>query len=88
MGLYEYPDRALVAELEHRGYLVRRREETKPLMWSRTLPIPDGVDFETEALEKLREQITGDMIHMETRSAAMSAGVGAPEIRRAVLRVL
>jgi hypothetical protein len=83
-----YADRVLISELEERGYIVRRREETKSLMWSRTVPIPDDVDFKAEALEKLREQITGDMIRMETRPAAMSAGVGAPEIRRAVLRIL
>jgi hypothetical protein len=82
------PDRDLIAELRQRGYIVRHKTETKPLMWSRTLPFPDGVDFKAEALEKLREQITPEMIHIETRLPPVMAGVGASEIQSAILRVL
>lgn len=81
-------DRDLIAELRARGYVVRHKTETKPLMWSRTLPVPDGIDFKAEALEKLRGQITPEMIHIETRQPAPSAGVAAPEIQSAILRVL
>lgn len=75
----------LIQALERRGYVVRhKREAHHPLSWNRTAPFPEGVDFKTEALAKLREQITPEMIRFETDPGTEFS----PEIHRAILRVL
>lgn len=80
-----FADVELAAELTKRGYIVRHKTEAqRQLSWNRTAPFPDGVDFKTEAVEKLREQIAPDLIDFEV----MSAQEFRPEIHRAVLRVL
>lgn len=84
-ALLEYRDHLLIKELERRGYVVRHvREAQQPLSWHRTAPFPDGVDFRSEAVEKLREQITPDHVAFTTRE---SIGCG-PTIHSATLRVL
>jgi hypothetical protein len=85
-------DAELAAELQRRGYIVRHQSEARhPLSWNRTVPFPQGVDFEAEALEKLRAQITPEMIRFIVEPAeapAFEGDVGRPEIHRAILRVL
>ena len=82
--LKTYSDLDMIRELTRRGYTVRHMDEArKPLSWHRTLPFPEGVDFRSEALEKLREQLTADHIQFTTRQA-----IDGPEIQSATLRVL
>ena len=85
-------DSELIAVLQRRGYVVKHESEARrPLSWSRTAPMPNGVDFKLEAVEKLREQITPDLISfMVTPAVApeFEGDLGSPEIHRAVLRIL
>jgi hypothetical protein len=71
--------------------VVHKLEAIAHLSWNRTVPFPQGVDFEAEALEKLRAQITPEMIRFIVEPAeapAFEGDVGRPEIHRAILRVL
>lgn len=76
---------ACTRALERLGYVVRHKSEaSRALSWNRTAPIPDNVDFKAEALAKLREQITPEMIRFE-----VDPGEGTQlAIHRAVLRIL
>lgn len=79
-------DHELIAVLERRGYIVRHKSEaTSSLSWNRAAPLPENFDFEAEAVEKIREQITPKILHFETRAALDK---GAPEIRSAFLRII
>jgi len=80
---------ALIRELERRGYVVRHKSEARrQLSWNRTKPIPDGVDFKAEALAKLREQITPDLISFEVRQGCGDDTFMTPTIHTAILRIL
>lgn len=79
-------DDELIAILEQRGYIVRHKSEaTRLLSWNREAPLPDDLDFKAEAVEKIREQITPNILHFETRSALDKS---TPEIRSAFLRII
>lgn len=60
------------------------KSEGRPLSWNRTAPFPPGVEFKTEALSKLREQIVPEMIEFRTDPGTEFA----PAIHRAILRVI
>ncbi len=63
-------DGELIAVLQRRGYIVRHKSEARhPLSWNRTAPLPDGLNFEAEAVAKIRDQISPDILHFETREA-------------------
>ena len=77
-------DMELTRILERRGYVVRHESEVRhPLTWNRTAPFPPGVDFKAEALVKLREQISPEMIRYRSDTIGT-----LPPIHRAMLRVL
>ncbi len=82
-------DAELISMLERRGYVVRRRSEANHVLsWNRTEPIPHGIDFKAEAVEKLRAQITPDMVRFETRHGSSVEPLVSPTIQSAYLRVL
>lgn len=85
-------DGELAVALVARGYVVRRASEARQVIsWNRTAPFPEGLDFQTEALEKVREQITPELLWFSKTPAeppAFDGDLGRPEIHRAVLRVL
>lgn len=81
--LWELSDETLKKEMDRRGYVVMPKASTRPLTWNRTVPIPEGVDFEVEALEKLRSGITKEMVEFKTRPGSEFQ----PEIKTAILRV-
>jgi len=69
----------------------RHDDERKAISWNRTAPFPEGVDFQAEALEKVREQITPELLWFDKTPEippAFDGDLGRPEIHRAVLRVL
>lgn len=83
-ALLQYRDLLLIEELKRRGYIVRHaREARSPLSWHRTSPFPKEVDFRSEAVEKLREQLTPEHIVFSTRDA-----IDGPEIHSATLHIL
>lgn len=73
----------MILALQSAGYVVRHKSEARPVSWHRVAPFPTGVDFKTEALEKLREAITPELIEFSAR--ADDLGV---EIHSATLRVM
>ena len=74
----------MIVELQKRGYVVRHKSEARePLSWNRVMPAPDGVDFKSEAVEKIKEQINADLLDFETRH--LHSG---HEVATATLRVL
>ena len=83
--LWEFSDDELKQEVSRRGYLMVSAATTTPLSWNRTAPIPEGVDFEAEALEKLRGQIAKEMIEFKDYPFS---GEFRPEIRSALLRIV
>lgn len=77
-----YTDAQFQAEAHRRGYLLRvPAEASAKLMWSRLEPVPDGVNFEEEALEKLRGQITTAHIQFETKGTADGKSVRTATLR-------
>jgi hypothetical protein len=88
--LYEYPADQMIRHLELRGYIVRHSSEARrPLSWNRTLPFPHGVNFELEALEKIREQIKPEHLTIETHALHGSPHVNLPDrVQTALLRIL
>jgi hypothetical protein len=74
----------IVRALDLAGYAIVPKVLTKPLSWNRTSPLPEGVDFKSEALEKLREQITLEMISFEITNGGNER---SPDIHRAILCV-
>lgn len=58
----------LIQMLEEDGYIVRHPEQVNHrLSWSRTQPIPSRVDFKSEALDKIREQLEVGHLRFEDR---------------------
>lgn len=93
MGLFDdYADIILQRALEARGYVVRHKSEArKSLDWNRIAPFPPGLDFKSEAVEKIKEVITKDIIDFQVTPAiepAFDGDLGRPEIHRATLRIL
>lgn len=81
-------DHELIAMLQRRGYIVRHESEARhPLSWNRSCPMPEGLDFKKEAVEKLREQITPELIQFRVEPA-VEHPFTRPEIHSAFLRVL
>jgi len=80
----------MVKALQERGYIVRHKNEASVVLsWNRTQPMPADVDFNKEALQKIRDQITLDHIEFTTRpdpgglvqgitSAKLRVAAGAP----------
>lgn len=77
-------DAEMVAHLQKLGYVVRHQTEVPvALSWHRAEPIPDGVDFKAEAVERIAGQLLQHHIQFTERQAA-----GGPRIRSAYLRIL
>lgn len=61
----------LIRELESRGYVVRRKEDTCSFKWSRAInlgeTVPDFI-FRQEAMAQLRRQLTEDKVEFVDRS--------------------
>lgn len=82
-------DSELIMILQRRGYIVRHKSEaSRHLSWHRTEPIPQGVNFENEAIAELKKQISPSMIHFETRQAVDDGPFSQPAVRSAFLRIL
>lgn len=82
----------LIRELESRGYVVRRKEDTYPIMWSRALnlneEIPDKL-FRDEAMASMRRQLTEDMVEFKDRPIDPKNGFGRMTlIKSATIRLL
>ena len=70
---YGYPTNQLIEYLNAQGYVVRHTSEARTvLQWHRTMPFPRGVDFEQEALEKIKGQLQLDHLMIETRERPSS----------------
>lgn len=75
-------DAEMIAQLQKRGYVIRHKSEARePLSWNRTMPFPDGVDFKAEAVEKLREQVTADILDFETRHLHSGHSIATATLR-------
>ncbi len=89
--LDDWRDVDLIQALQRRGYLVRHKSEVcHPLSWHRTAPLPPGVDFKSEAMTKLRELVTPEMVDWIVEPAVApqyDGDLGRPEIHSAILRV-
>ena len=78
------PDFELIRILQERGYIVRhKREASKVLSWNRVEPMPEGIDFKVEALEKIREQITQELLDIKSRpdSSGLTKGIKSAKLR-------
>lgn len=80
-------DTELIAVLQRRGYVVRHGSELRGLLWNRTEPIPNGIDFEVEALGQIRNQLTPSHLTFSRREGALADPLFNPTIRSAVLRI-
>lgn len=89
--LDHWRDVDLIQALERRGYIVRHKSEVRhPVSWHRTAPLPPGLDFRSEAMTKLREQVTPEMVDWVVEPAVAPAyddDPGRPEIHSAILHV-
>lgn len=65
-------EQAAIKLLEARGYSVLPQGRTN-LSWNRTLPLPEKLDFQQEALVKIREQLTIHHIHFTEREMTTHA---------------
>jgi DNA-binding transcriptional regulator YhcF (GntR family) len=82
-------DMELIEILRRRGYVVRHTSEARhPLSWNRRSPIPDGIDFRAEAVEKIREQIIAPLLHFEDRSVNGIEPGTSETVHSAFLRIL
>lgn len=82
-------DHELIAMLQRRGYVVRHKSESQhPLSWNRRSPIPAGIDFKAEAVEKIREQIVPSLLHFEERSIPGMAPGSTETVHSAFLRII
>lgn len=72
----------LLEEMRRRGYIVRHESETRQrLSWHHLEPAPEG--FEDDALAKIKEQLTKEHLHFETRTLP-----GGKPVRSALLRII
>lgn len=70
-------------ELERRDYKVLGRVQR--LMWNRTAPFPEGLNFENESVKQIRSQITKEMLDFSTRTTGIK---GSIRIHSATLRIV
>jgi hypothetical protein len=76
----------MIRALQKRGYVVRHKDEAPTVLsWNRVEPMPDGLNFEAEALAKIKAQITADMLEFTDRPDNSGLTQG---IRTAKLRIL
>lgn len=81
-------DIQLIGMLQRRGYVVRHKSEARhSLSWNRTSPIPEGIDFQAEAVEKIREQILAPLLHFEQRSVHGMAPGTTETVHSAILYI-
>ncbi len=89
--LPHWRDTDLIMALQQRGYIVRHKSEVRhPLLWHRVAPFPLGLDFKAEAMNKLRELVTPEMVDWVVTPAVASefeGDLGRPETHSAILRV-
>lgn len=79
----------MIRVLEARGYVVRDgRESQRPLTWNRLEPFPRGLDFKAEAVEKIREMITEELLTFTTRQVHSTTPGEMQTVHTAALRVL
>jgi hypothetical protein len=79
-------DLELIGILERRGYAVRHGSDaSRPLTWNRMEPFPEGLDFKQEALAKIREAVTEDVVEFTTRTVPGELG---GTVHVATLRIL
>lgn len=87
-----FSDVELIREIERRGYVVRHRSEAqRPLSWNRTAPIPAGIDFKVEAIDKLRGMITPELVRFSVRPEVPPPAkglIGIPAVHTAELLVI
>lgn len=84
-----FDDEELARELERRGYTVRPNSRARQqLSWNRKSPIPDHIDFKAEAVDKIREQITPELLRFVDREVPGMKPETTETVHSAVLRII
>ena len=71
----------MILELQHRGFVVHHKTDVLSVSWHRATPFPGGLDFKTEALQKLRELIPPEMVEFSTRRESLGVEVHSARLR-------
>ncbi len=90
-GLHLACEMLMIRELESRGYIVRRKEDTRALSWNRTFDSADVPDFifRDEAVKVLQQKLTEEKIVFSERRLDPTAGFGRNVlIKTAEIRLL